>query len=104
MGKDFRESNFLKQGSPEQLVLSSVLHTSRAKLLKGQHLLLSSVQRVANILTPSCENGGSRNFQNGFAFSGNRPHISVHRHTYVKQNHVTIIHKGVCDILPVPKA
>jgi len=44
---DSRESNFVIQGSSERLVLSSVLHTSRAKLLLGQLLLLSSVQRVA---------------------------------------------------------
>jgi len=60
MDKNLRELNFLIQGSSEQLILSSVLHTSRPKLLLVQHLLLSSVERVVDNVTPSCESGGSR--------------------------------------------
>jgi hypothetical protein len=59
------EINFATLGSSERLLVSFVLHTLKAKLLQGpdalwQHLVISSVQRVANINIPSRENRGSQ--------------------------------------------
>ena len=58
LARIWEKHNFVKEGSSEGLFLSSVLYISRAKLLQGQNLLLSSTQRVANTFTPSCKNGG----------------------------------------------